>query len=61
MPWGYGIAYIVRVYLLLSNIHHFVDRSCWPMDVTVTATTTPGQSEPWNCSNEEVLHRGVEL
>ena len=45
---------------MASNI--FIEyKSIWPIDETLTDTTTPGQSRSGSNGNEGVLHRSLEL
>ena len=34
----------------------FFNKSIWPIDETLTGTTTPGQGGPGSNGNKEVLH-----
>ena len=43
-------------YNLTSLICSLTDSSIWPIDMTLSGTTTPGQSGPESNGNEGVLH-----
>ena len=45
----YGIKYSYRIQIILN-------RSIWPIDGSLTGTTTPGQNEPRSNGNEVVFH-----
>ena len=53
-----GFKYCFSTLIILFNITHPIkclNSSSWPIDETLTGTTTPGQSGPKSNSNEEVL------
>ena len=48
--------FTIVIYLFQSDTNNFSNKSIWPIDGTLTITTTPGQSKPASNSNEWVLY-----
>ena len=45
----------------IPNTNNFLNRSIWPIDGTLTGTTTPGQSGPISNANERMTKHPPEL